>query len=161
MARSQVTIGPVVCEVNVEATIAAYERIPAEPMGGCNCGDCKNFAAQADVLLRGRFFDWLQTLGVDRIKPNEIVSIGDSSEPVRLHWLYYGVVGVIVPDAQVAESDDHLLHSLAPVNQLGVACSLGESDPLVMGDAFENPYFGIEVSLPDVPWVLDSPMDHG
>lgn len=160
MSLTRFDFGPVVCDVDIEATRSAYVQIPANPVGGCECRNCLNFAAQHAQLLRGTFFDWLAQTGIDPLKPHEATCGGDEGEP-RLYWVNYGVAGRIVPGPGTEWHKTMGLHTPNSLQIYGTEYALWERDPLIQRKLFPGEAFGIEVYIRDVPWVLGETENSG
>ncbi len=152
MSVMRVQIGTVECEVDPEATRAAYAKMPLLPMGGCDCEDCRNFAVQASEWLRGPCFDVLEAWGVNRMKPHEICCAGERSEP-RLYWLTYGVGGRVLANSRVTSDGRGGLTTPERIEFFDQFVDVDSGSPLVLRSNFRAQSFGFEVDFADVPWL--------
>ena len=129
--------------VDVEATAQAYRRM----VEGCTCAYCRNFhAAQAHIPAAVR--QTLRSLGVDPIRPAEIVIPFRNSYGTYFYTWWYHVVGQMPPDC--SRIQDWLTPNVGVNVQAKSQCvELG----------FPEPRLQIEFSG-NLPWVLaESPED--
>jgi hypothetical protein len=129
--------------VDVEATAKAYRRM----VEGCTCAYCRNFhAAHAHVPAAVR--QTLRSLGVDPIRPAEIVEYNRNSDGTHFYSWWYHVVGQMPSDVPRIQA------WLTP--DVGVNVQ-AKSDCVEPG--FPSPRLQIEFSA-NLPWALaESPDD--
>ena len=130
-------------EVDLESTRAWYEQ--AKPWG-CTCGHCRNFLATADRLPE-EMRAILKELSIPPEKTTDLSEL--YHENGTLHYMAsYRVVG------RVLERPDQ-------TKWHGLACR-DDPDSLYPYGAvgFPQPCFDLTF-CPDLPWVLDEPLEGG
>ena len=130
------TLGTACFLVDAEATRAWYETV-GEPGGGCSCGYCRNFTAA--VQARGAGPLYLETLGVDLLRPIEVVENGREADGRRWYTAIYHLAGTLLEQGTETVVE-------------GVACTARECCFTVRD--FPRPCFEVDVEW-HLPWVLE------
>src|SRR5438874_1896626 len=85
-----------VLNVDRQATITAYEKLPLYWPSSCTCLYCENFNA-ASHLLPPEFIQLCSEAGMDPAKPIEVYELTPGTkEGTRLYAGWYHLVGLIV-----------------------------------------------------------------
>lgn len=136
----RIALGPILLDVDVEATRRFYET--SSGFLSCTCDGCRNFPL-AVPRMPAALLDALQQLGVDPLKPAEQwVNCATPDGKAALYGGFYNVCGTIVssmehwrtPDFELLVSDD---------------CSL-------LKPGFPRPCFEVDFYC-QLPWLLDMP----
>ena len=130
-------------EVDVEVTRGWYER--AEPWG-CGCGHCRNFLSAADQLPE-EMCSILKELSIPPEKTTDLCEL--CHEKGILHYMAsYRIAG-------------RILERPAEVEWRGLSC---KDDPELFypygAVNFPQPCFDLTF-CPDLPWILDEPLEGG
>jgi len=128
--------------IDPHATTRAYERLAV----GCDCAYCRNFlAVQAQLPKQVQLT--LQLLGVDPIKPAEIVEYAQNPDSSHLYSCWYHAVGQILADCHTGSDGDESVQ-LTPE----IAVTITAKADLAAAD-FPRPVLQIEL-FSNLRWVL-------
>ncbi|MDQ3929314.1 MAG: hypothetical protein M3328_09220 [Chloroflexota bacterium] len=135
-----------VIEVDVDATRAAYNALPAI---SCTCLYCRNYVA-ASSHLAPEFLHLCDTLGLDPVKAAEVYELCRNRDGTHLYGGFYHLVARIL---QGADS------SLAPAGRayarLAEHYAAGFTEDVVLVPAgFPEPVLQLEFDA-RIPWVLE------
>ena len=127
------------------------------PAPACDCNDCKNFRAAADLVYSPPFLFLLKQLGIDKSKPAELCHYGTSGEPMPTNgWFHF--VGHLDEGRDAWSQTSENSHVLDPESFLGMK-SIGFTTQLALVPAPFRGHPTVQLEFGSiVPWVTRPPL---
>ncbi len=92
----EVRIGPWRCEVDVEATSAAYRSTRRGSPADCLCDGCASFARRVEEAYPPAFRGWLEEAGADALRAAEIHECASGPGGAVFYSGWFHLAGTVV-----------------------------------------------------------------
>ncbi len=126
-------------EIDLAATM---EYSASEAKDHCTCAYCRNFYASVDTIYPD-LRPFLTQFGLDVEAPDELIPYFPPTDCDA----YYGVCGKIVKRGNT------------PISINGLTIHPQNPEEAMVNTGLKHPYFFLMVSLMQLPWVLEEPME--
>jgi hypothetical protein len=148
----QLQISRWLIEYDAEATRHCYSQLPTGT--GCSCDECRNFDAAAGRTFPPEFVALAHELGIDPVKPAELMHWVREPSGLMLTGGWFHFVGSVLSGASLTSKPDGTgTIDLQPYAGLELGVSNHTS---LLPDSFSNQPV-VELQFQSrVPWVLDS-----